>query len=160
MEASNQGSMSPNCRIGPNVNIRLSKKNLPTREEKEYFKRKIKMTKKTELCKNWELYNDCFFKDNCSFAHGEGELRVKYTGFNFKFKTKNCKAFKEKMYCPFGSRCQYRHFFSEHRLFTYKYINFVFCKEILSENQKYENLKNYEFYKILDYIKMNMKFDV
>jgi hypothetical protein len=98
-----------NINIGPNVNFKVSKKCNPTKEEKEFFKRKIKTTKKTELCKNWELYKDCYFKDNCSFAHGEAELRTKNVDKNKKYKTKICKAFVETMHCVFGARCQYSH---------------------------------------------------
>jgi hypothetical protein len=40
------------------------------------YKTKNKDEKKTELCKNWAIYHDCYFKDECSFAHGMDELRL------------------------------------------------------------------------------------
>jgi hypothetical protein len=99
-----------NVNIGPNVNLKIpQKKIIPTKEEKEFFKSKLKVKKKTELCKSWELYKNCYFKDQCSFAHGETELRHKPIKQNPRYKTKPCKALFEKMYCAFGSRCQYSH---------------------------------------------------
>jgi hypothetical protein len=96
--------------IGPNVNLKIPARKInPTQQEKEFFKNKIKVTKKTELCKNWELYRSCYFKDQCSFAHGEAELRQKPVIENPRYKTKPCKAFFEKKYCAFGNRCQYNH---------------------------------------------------
>lgn len=54
------------------------------------------------------LYNDCYFKETCSFAHGEKELRNKTEGAD-KYKTKICKMFGENYYCPYGQRCIYLH---------------------------------------------------
>lgn len=153
-------SLQLNVNIGPNVNLKVPKRFAPTAEEKEFFKKKIKITKKTELCKNWQLYNDCYFKDNCSFAHGESELRAKYTGSNWKYKTKICKTFIEKMYCPFGNRCQYRHIMTFERPFSYQYINNCFCEELISEAKKFENSQNFELHKVIDYVKMNFKYEV
>jgi hypothetical protein len=143
------------------VNLKIQK-NIPhTKEEKDFFKKKIKITKKTELCKNWVLYNDCFYKDNCSFAHGDTELRVKYAGFNFKSKTKICKSFAEKMHCPFGNRCQYRHVFSYNRLISFDYMLKTYSDNIIFCLKKYErDNNNFEIRKILDSIKMNCKFDM
>ena len=45
------------------------------------MRRKIRTKKKTELCKNWELYHNCFYGNECSFAHGIDELRI-YDYFN------------------------------------------------------------------------------
>lgn len=61
-----------------------------------------------QLCKNWELYSDCYFRKTCSFAHGEKELRINNESMP-KYKTKICKMFREKSYCSFGNRCIYQH---------------------------------------------------
>lgn len=92
---------------GPNVNIKLPKKTFNSKEEREFFKNLIVNKQKTELCKNWVLYNDCYYKDTCSFAHGEHELRRTSTPVNYK--TKICKAFAEKFFCRYGNRCHYSH---------------------------------------------------
>lgn len=143
--------------IGPNVNIKLPKNLNRSEEQKEFFKRKINKTKKTELCKNWEIFNDCYYKDKCSFAHGENELRNK-TFFknekNNKYKTKPCRTFLEKTYCPFGNRCQYTHVVSRSRLLSYKAINLKMANGILIEAMKTEN-EQFDFLKLLDNTNMN-----
>lgn len=95
--------------IGPNINLHFAKKRFSNQEEKNYFFNKIKKKKKTELCKNWELYHDCFYKDECSFAHGIEELRQNLSLPSYK--TKECKTFQETKICAFGTRCNYRHIF-------------------------------------------------
>ena len=95
--------------IGPNINLHFAKKRFSNHEEKNYFFNKIKKKKKTELCKNWELYHDCFYKDECSFAHGIEELRQNLSLPSYK--TKECKTFQETKICAFGARCNYRHIF-------------------------------------------------
>ena len=74
---------------------------------KEMFFEKIKRKKKTELCKNYELYKDCYYGDNCSFAHGIDELRE--NALLPSYKTKLCKSFEENNVCNFGIRCSYQH---------------------------------------------------
>ena len=64
---------------------------------------------KTEICKNYQLYGYCKWGDNCCFAHGKDELRLK-TLFNYFYKTKICKHFHRDGFCPYASRCQYFHF--------------------------------------------------
>ena len=71
------------------------------------FLEKIKRKKKTELCKNYELYKDCYYGDNCSFAHGLEELRDNIILPSYK--TKLCKSFIENKTCNFGTRCSYQH---------------------------------------------------
>jgi hypothetical protein len=119
--------------MGPNVNLKLPKKSSFSEIEKEIFKTKINKIKKTELCKNWELYGNCYFKDTCSFAHGEGELRRKSNSLNIKYKTRKCVVFKNKMYCPFGRRCQYIHVLPHSKLLTYNYKMNFFAATILNE---------------------------
>ena len=100
----------PNPKIGPNINLHFFKKRFSNQEEKNFFFDKIKKKKKTELCKNWEIYHDCYYKDECCFAHGIEELRQNISVPSYK--TKECKAFLETKFCPFGSRCNYRHIFT------------------------------------------------
>ncbi len=93
----------------------MPRRSYSSREEKCYFYNKIKIKKKTEvcillikLCKNWSLYTDCKFKQGCSFAHGDLELRCQNDG-TVKYKTKVCKMFSENLYCNYGNRCIYLH---------------------------------------------------
>ena len=92
---------------GPNINLKINYKRYSNQKEKEFFFEKIKRKKKTELCKNYELYHDCYFKDECSFAHGIEELRENIIFPSYK--TKLCKSFQENKVCNFGVRCTYRH---------------------------------------------------
>ena len=92
---------------GPNVNLKVQKKRYSNQKEKEMFFEKIKQKKKTELCKNYELYKDCYYGDNCSFAHGVDELRDNL--IRPIHKTKLCKSFFENKTCNFGVRCSYQH---------------------------------------------------
>ncbi len=98
-------------------NFNNQKKDRYTEFEKMNFKIKINKNKKTEvfsilekLCKNWLLNNSCFYKDTCSFAHGDKELKRKTV--SGKYKTKLCKSFQERSYCNYGNRCQYSHVIS------------------------------------------------
>ena len=122
---------------GPNINLKYFKKTYDTEEEKHFITKKIRTKKKTELCKNWEIYHDCYFKNECSFAHGIEELRndTPVTGN----KNKLCKSFQEKGFCPFGKRCNYRHAIKEERLFTYESIINNTFNEMYNEINKNEN---------------------
>lgn len=62
---------------------------------------------KTEKCHYWEMYKTCKFGENCAFAHGNNELKLR--NMNNNYKTKPCKQFFEVGYCPYGSRCQFSH---------------------------------------------------
>ena len=92
---------------GPNINLKIYHKRYSNQKEKELFLEKIKRKKKTELCKNYELYKDCYYGDNCSFAHGLDELRDNIILPSYK--TKLCKSFIENKTCNFGIRCSYQH---------------------------------------------------
>ena len=96
-----------NNNIGPNINLKIEHKRYSNQKEKEFFYQKIKRKKKTELCKNYEFYHDCFYKNKCSFAHGKEELREEIVQPSYK--TKSCKSFIENKVCNFGIRCSYRH---------------------------------------------------
>jgi hypothetical protein len=122
---------------GPNINLKCFKKKYNSEEEKHYIFEKIKIKKKTELCKNWELYHDCFYKDECSFAHGIEELRN--NSCSLSYKTRICKTFSEKSFCNYGIRCNYRHIFKEKRLFTYTSLINNISKDFFIELSKKEN---------------------
>ena len=96
-----------NNNIGPNINLKVEHKRYSNQKEKEFFFEKIKRKKKTELCKNYELYHDCYYKNNCCFAHGIDELRDDI--IQPSYKTRLCKSFEEKKFCNFGMRCTYKH---------------------------------------------------
>ena len=112
------------------------------------------------MCKNWELFGDCFYKDNCSFAHGELELRNKIlvqNSNNQKYKTKPCRSFIEKSFCPFGNRCQYTHVVSQNRLLKYQALNLKLANGIMIEAMKKENEKM-EFNKLIENVNVNSNF--
>ena len=90
-----------------NISTTSAHKRYSNQKEKEMFFEKIKRKKKTELCKNYELYKDCYYGDNCSFAHGIEELRENVIMPSYK--TKLCKSFVENGTCNFGIRCSYQH---------------------------------------------------
>ena len=96
-----------NNNIGPNINLKVEHKIYSNQKEKEFFFEKIKRKKKTELCKNYELYHDCYYKNNCCFAHGIDELRDDI--IQPSYKTRLCKSFIENKVCNFGMRCSYKH---------------------------------------------------
>lgn len=125
---------------GPNINWKFQKKRYSNEQEKNYFFEKIKKKKKTELCKNFELYHDCFYKNECSFAHGLEELRQATS--QPKYKTKICKSFQENLICNFGIRCNYLHIIQTKRLFTYGYILQKESQEIMTELEKKDNSKS------------------
>lgn len=120
--------------IGPNINWHFQKKRYSNEQERTFFVDKIKKKKKTELCKNFELYHDCFYKDECSFAHGVEELRQNCE--LPKYKAKICKSFTENSVCNFGPRCNYLHIIKTKRLFTYEYILNNEVDEIINEMEK------------------------
>ena len=62
---SNQENDFEHSNIGPNINLKCFKKNYESEEEKNFLTNKIRIKKKTELCKNWELYHACYFEDEC-----------------------------------------------------------------------------------------------
>ena len=92
---------------GPNINLKINHKRYSNQKEKQFFLEKIKKKKKTELCKNYELYHDCYYGDNCCFAHGIDELRDNILLPSYK--TKLCRSFIDNKVCNFGIRCSYQH---------------------------------------------------
>ena len=65
------------------------RKNFKNAEERHQFKSQYEIKKKTELCRNFEIYGKCKFGDSCSYAHGRDELQKK-THVPTNFKTKLC----------------------------------------------------------------------
>ena len=147
-------SNRPKLAEGPNINLKYFKKKYDTEEEKHFITKKIRTKKKTELCKNWEIYHDCYFKNECSFAHGADELRTDMPVSGTK--NRLCKTFQEKGYCLFGKRCNYRHVIKEERLFTYESILNNTCNEIYNEMNKNEN-KDISFLKLYKRILLKRK---
>lgn len=88
--------------------VKRPKKHFKTENEREKFVKQYQMKFKTEMCRNWELSGSCFFKDTCSFAHGEHEL-MKKQHLPSNFKSKLCIQFHQTGFCPYGSRCQFLH---------------------------------------------------
>ena len=144
----------PKLSEGPNINLKYFKKRYETEEEKHFITKKIRSKKKTELCKNWEIYHDCYFKNECSFAHGLDELRTDTPVSGSK--NRLCKSFQEKGVCLFGKRCNYRHIIKEKRLFKYEAILKNTCNELFNEINKNEN-KDSSILKIYKRILLNRR---
>jgi len=50
------------------------KKAFMNAEERQVFRQQYEQKKKTELCRNFEMYGKCKFGDSCSYAHGRHQL--------------------------------------------------------------------------------------
>ena len=61
---------------------------------------------KTEMCTKFDKPVGCSHGDNCQYAHGIGDLRVRETKLGYK--TRVCSRF-QKGGCPYGDRCQFVH---------------------------------------------------
>jgi len=144
----------PKLSEGPNINLKYFKKKYDTEEEKHFITKKIRTKKKTELCKNWEVYHDCYFKNECSFAHGLDELRTDTPLSGSK--NRLCISFQEKGFCLFGKRCNYRHVLKEKRLFNYEFILKRTCNILFNEINKNEN-KDLSILKIYKRILLNRR---
>lgn len=96
------------CYDYPDLQYKRPKRIFKNEEEKVKFVSSYVTKLKTEMCKNWEAYGTCRYKDKCCFAHGAAELRVK-TNLTHTFKTKQCAKFQETKFCSYGCRCQYIH---------------------------------------------------
>jgi len=72
---------------------------------------------KTEICRNYKEKGTCVYSDNCQFAHGRDELRMRDRNMNVtqdvvrhnKYKTKLCQKFWIAGYCAYGPRCNFIH---------------------------------------------------
>lgn len=83
-------------------------KNFKNAEERIQFKMSYESKKKTEMCRNWDMYGSCKFGDSCSFAHGAHQMQKK-KHLPSNFKTKVCQQFHEEAHCSYGERCQFLH---------------------------------------------------
>ena len=120
----------------------------PFIKSKDFEESKIKLNDKftsnkfkTEKCKNYELFGDCKFGQNCFFAHGKVELRSKIT-FSHFYKTKLCRNYFKGGFCHYSSRCQYFHLKPSCVYFEIceSYLNKVYAKIALNENGALLNL--------------------
>jgi len=60
------------------------------------------------MCKNWIETGFCRYHAKCQFAHGDHEL-VQKDPRNEKYKSKECASFNNRLHCPYGKRCLFRH---------------------------------------------------
>ena len=124
-------------------NNKFSKKD---KKEKEPYRTNafdFKKKYKTELCKNFEINGYCKYGDNCAYAHGIENLRLKITNTT-AYRTKKCIQFFEKGYCPYGNRCQFAHQL-ESNIINNPYDKKMTYSKILetfSKIEKIENIKN------------------
>jgi hypothetical protein len=65
------------------------KKQFNNAEERIQFRQTYEAKKKTELCRNFEMYGVCRYGDTCSYAHGSHQLQKK-THLPSNFMTKLC----------------------------------------------------------------------
>ena len=103
------------------------------------FKKKYK----TELCKYFEINGYCKYGDNCAYAHGKENLRLKVTNTT-AYRTKKCVQFFENGYCPYGGRCQFAHQL-ESNIINNPYdkkMTYTKIMEILSKIENIENIEN------------------
>ena len=84
------------------------KKQFNNAEERFQFRQQYESKKKTELCRNFEMYGSCKFGDTCSYAHGAHQLQKK-THLPSNFMTKLCTQFHRDGTCQYGERCQFLH---------------------------------------------------
>jgi butyrate response factor 1 len=50
------------------------KKQFNNAEERIQFRQTYESKKKTELCRNFEMYGTCRYGNTCSYAHGSHQL--------------------------------------------------------------------------------------
>jgi len=102
--------------------------------------------KRNSILNKYDKFDPLLFCQ-CSFAHGEHELKQK-EHLHFNYKTKPCHQFFEKGFCNYGRRCQYLHselryviqfkefllrIYEEHHLMTQKLRNLTLNSIILEQ---------------------------
>ena len=85
----------------------------------------------------------CKYGNNCSYAHGKENLRLKVTNTT-AYRTKKCISFFEKGYCPYGNRCQFAHQLESNIINNPfdKKMSYMKILEFFSKKEKIENLEN------------------
>ena len=114
-----------------------------TQKKKEPYKTTpldFKKKYKTELCKYFEIRGYCKYGDNCAYAHGKENLRLKVTNTS-AYRTKKCTQFFEKGYCPYGNRCQFAHQL-ESNIINNPFDKKMSYSKILETFSKIESLEN------------------
>ena len=131
------------------IKSKVKKMNKFCKETKEIKKKKepykttaldFKKKYKTELCKYFEIKGYCKYGDNCAYAHGKENLRLKVTNTT-AYRTKKCTQFFEKGYCPYGNRCQFAHQL-ESNIINNPYDKKMSYSKILETFSKIESLEN------------------
>lgn len=130
--------------------IKTSNKNKKKLQKKNKNKEEIKINSfglnkkyKTELCKYFEIRGYCKYGENCIYAHGEENLRLKVTNTN-AYRTKKCYKFFENGYCPYGNRCQFAHQLASNIINNPydKKMTYTKILEIFSEKEKIAYIDN------------------
>ena len=104
----------------------------------DHRKREYTRKYKTEICQNWKLYGKCPYKDTCSFAHGDDELKVR-VDLPSNYKTKECLKYNETGFCPYGERCRFIHKRKVITLYTALLSeNIRFIEHIVSRNPNFD----------------------
>jgi len=121
---------------------RVQKKN-KNKEEVKINSFGVNKKYKTELCKYFEIKGYCKYGENCIYAHGEENLRLKVTNTK-AYRTKKCDKFFEKGYCPYGNRCQFAHQLASNIINNPydKRMTYTKILEIFSEKEKITYIDN------------------
>ena len=82
----------------------------------------------------------CKYGENCAYAHGIENLRSKVTNTT-AYRTKKCIQFFDNGYCPYGSRCQFKHQLKDN-IVNNPYDKGMSYKKILDIISKIENIIN------------------
>ena len=103
----------------------------------------FKIKYKTELCKYYEINGNCKYGNNCDYAHGIENLRIKVTNTT-SYKTKKCIQFFNNGFCPYGSRCQFAHSIKSNILNNPYDQNMSYSRimKIFSIKENIDNTKN------------------
>lgn len=73
----------------------------------QFLRDPVKPLYKTTLCKHFMKKGFCVYGEQCRFAHGEDELRLKPYIRNYRLVP--CRYLFEQGYCPYGQNCNFSH---------------------------------------------------
>lgn len=126
-----------------NKNKNRIQKKYKNKEEIKTYSFGLNKKYKTELCKYFEIKGYCKYGENCIYAHGEENLRLKVTNTK-AYRTKKCDKFYENGYCPYGNRCQFAHQLASNIVNNPydKKMTYTKILEIFSENEKIAYIDN------------------